>query len=177
MSERERWVIYPLLFLALGAALRDKLFDLTSSKRIVCEQMVVVGDELANNQPPELVHIGEVQGAKLNGHSFGAVEVDGIVRAHGIETDGVLKAHTVYADNFVYRGIQFGPTLRAAPNIAPGDWLRALQQSAEANQEESESDQSVEEAAPAQPQSESAPPDAGETPGPAEGSDDGTSGI
>ena len=25
MTERERWIVYPLLFLALGAALRDKL--------------------------------------------------------------------------------------------------------------------------------------------------------
>ena len=25
MSERERWIVYPLLFFALGAALRDKL--------------------------------------------------------------------------------------------------------------------------------------------------------
>ena len=32
MTERERWIVYPLLFLALGAALRDKLVDRTTTK-------------------------------------------------------------------------------------------------------------------------------------------------
>ncbi|TWT87542.1 hypothetical protein Mal64_30830 [Pseudobythopirellula maris] len=45
MSERERWIIYPLLFLALGAALRDKLLKLTRSQQIVCEQLVVVDSD------------------------------------------------------------------------------------------------------------------------------------
>jgi hypothetical protein len=31
MTERERWIVYPLLFLALGAALRDKLVDRTTT--------------------------------------------------------------------------------------------------------------------------------------------------
>ena len=39
MSERERWIVYPLLFLALGAALRDKLFNLTRSQTVVCESL------------------------------------------------------------------------------------------------------------------------------------------
>ena len=39
MSERERWVVYPLLFLALGAALRDKIFNLTQSQTVVCESL------------------------------------------------------------------------------------------------------------------------------------------
>ena len=29
MSTRERWIVYPLLFLALGTALRDKFWDST----------------------------------------------------------------------------------------------------------------------------------------------------
>ena len=32
MTERERWIVYPLLFLALGAALRDKLSEHTKTK-------------------------------------------------------------------------------------------------------------------------------------------------
>ena len=39
MSERERWIVYPLLFLALGAALRDKIFNLTQSQTVVCESL------------------------------------------------------------------------------------------------------------------------------------------
>lgn len=50
MTERERWIVYPLLFLALGAALRDKLFDQTQSKRIVCEELLVKNVQAENVQ-------------------------------------------------------------------------------------------------------------------------------
>lgn len=40
MSERERWIVYPLLFLALGASLRDKLLKQTFTETLRCEQLV-----------------------------------------------------------------------------------------------------------------------------------------
>ncbi|MCA9260980.1 MAG: hypothetical protein KDA61_17315 [Planctomycetales bacterium] len=53
MSERERWVVYPLLFLALGAAIRDKVLhavetDELHCKRIFCEQ--VIADDVRSNR-------------------------------------------------------------------------------------------------------------------------------
>jgi hypothetical protein len=45
MSERERWIVYPLLFFALGAALRDKLFQRVESREIVCESLKIVDRE------------------------------------------------------------------------------------------------------------------------------------
>src|SRR5215213_6910525 len=45
MTERERWIVYPLLFLALGAALRDKLVDRTMTKSIVCQELLIVDEE------------------------------------------------------------------------------------------------------------------------------------
>ncbi len=42
MNDRERWIIYPLLFLALGAALRDKLLKQTRADQIVCSRMILV---------------------------------------------------------------------------------------------------------------------------------------
>ncbi|MEO1498624.1 MAG: hypothetical protein AAFV43_15885 [Planctomycetota bacterium] len=45
MSERERWIVYPLLFLALGAALRDKIAKQTQTKEIVCERLFLVDSE------------------------------------------------------------------------------------------------------------------------------------
>jgi hypothetical protein len=42
MSTRERWTIYPLLFLALGVALRDKLTATVDSKFITCEDLEIV---------------------------------------------------------------------------------------------------------------------------------------
>jgi len=62
MSERERWIVYPLLFLALGAALRDKLVDRTMSKSIVCQEITVVDEEPIGGQPGRvLAKIGRSQ--------------------------------------------------------------------------------------------------------------------
>lgn len=60
MSERERWIVYPLLFLALGAALRDKIIKTTESQRIKCQGLIVVDKDdrplliLGAEQFPEL---------------------------------------------------------------------------------------------------------------------------
>ncbi len=45
MTDRERWIVYPLLFLALGSALRDKLAKQTQAKQIICEQLLLVDSE------------------------------------------------------------------------------------------------------------------------------------
>jgi len=45
MSERERWIVYPLLFFALGAALRDKLLQQVDVKNIRCENLQIVGSQ------------------------------------------------------------------------------------------------------------------------------------
>ncbi len=37
MSERERWVVYPILFLTLGIALRDKMFQRVATKAVSTE--------------------------------------------------------------------------------------------------------------------------------------------
>ncbi|HKD35867.1 MAG TPA: hypothetical protein VKB78_03675 [Pirellulales bacterium] len=42
MSDRERWIVYPLLFLAIGMSLRDKLG--LPTKKIVTEKIVVLND-------------------------------------------------------------------------------------------------------------------------------------
>jgi hypothetical protein len=42
MSSRERWIVYPLLLLALGTALRPKYMP---QERVVCRQLFVVDDE------------------------------------------------------------------------------------------------------------------------------------
>lgn len=44
MSDRERWIVYPLLFLALGAALRDKLAKKSVTEHLVCKQLTVVDE-------------------------------------------------------------------------------------------------------------------------------------
>ena len=42
MSERERWIVYPLIFFALGAAVRDKILQRVEAKEIVCESVKIV---------------------------------------------------------------------------------------------------------------------------------------
>jgi hypothetical protein len=69
MTERERWVVYPLLFLALGAALRDKLIDRTTTKSIVCEELAVVDQEPTTGAPARiLAKIGREPGAGGGGY-------------------------------------------------------------------------------------------------------------
>jgi hypothetical protein len=62
MNERERWVVYPLLFLALGAALRDKLIDRTTTKSIVCQELIVVDEQPLGREPVLLARIGRQDG-------------------------------------------------------------------------------------------------------------------
>ncbi len=45
MSERERWIIYPLLFFALGAAVRDKILHRIEAKEIFCESLKIIDQQ------------------------------------------------------------------------------------------------------------------------------------
>jgi hypothetical protein len=137
MNERERWIVYPLLFLALGAGLRDKLSEQTKTKRIECQELIVFGEEGANRQPVSLVQIGAMP--RSNGNSpqigqlliNGQLLVNGQLVAQGIQTDSI-QASNVNADNYYFRRVPFAPALlRAMPGVSPADWLRALQQSAQ----------------------------------------------
>lgn len=54
MSERERWIVYPLLMFALGAAVRDKLMQRVESKEIRCESLQIVDHQDPDNTLVEL---------------------------------------------------------------------------------------------------------------------------
>jgi hypothetical protein len=129
MTERERWIVYPLLFLAMGASLRDKLFDRTTSKSIVCQELIVVDDDRGGNKPVRiLARIGGTDHRPSDPARAGQMFVDGELLV------GNMRAGTIVADNYAYRGIPFAPTLRAiVPGITPADILRALQQAAGAS--------------------------------------------
>lgn len=67
MTSRERWTVYPLLFLALGLAVRGiavpqgefgaARVDALEATRLVCREIVIENDEGA-----VLVHMGRVVG-------------------------------------------------------------------------------------------------------------------
>ena len=77
MSERERWIVYPLLFLALGAALRDKLVDRTTTKSIVCQELLIVDEQPLGREPVLLARLGGVQRTKADDPYRGQLVLDG----------------------------------------------------------------------------------------------------
>ena len=116
MTERERWIVYPLLFLALGAALRDKLFDQTTSRSIVCQELTVVDEEPVGLRPARvLAKIGRVDGPQSSSPPVGYLYVDGQVEVEG----------PIVARQFGTRGGSMGMAL---PAISAADLFQAVQQ-------------------------------------------------
>jgi hypothetical protein len=66
MSDRERWIVYPLLFLALGAALRDKLVDRTTTKSIACQELRIVDEHPLGREPVLLARLGSIPRSKAD---------------------------------------------------------------------------------------------------------------
>jgi len=54
MTDRERWTVYPLLFLTLGVAMRDKIFNVVHVDNVQCKSLlcnaVVVTDQKGKQQ-------------------------------------------------------------------------------------------------------------------------------
>lgn len=73
MSERERWIIYPLLFFALGAALHDKILHRIDAKEIYCESLKIVDQQDPYGVP--LLELGIQRGAPSEGLSQVAQQV------------------------------------------------------------------------------------------------------
>lgn len=83
MNDRERWIVYPLLFLALGAALRDKLAKQTSAKQIVCEQLYLVDAE---------------------GRPRGVLTGEGLTFEPGGRGNGLVQANTIDSEAYFQNG-------------------------------------------------------------------------
>ena len=121
MTERERWIVYPLLFLALGASLRDKLADSTTTKRIVCQELTVVDeDPSGRHQPQLLARIGRNEPARAGAPATGFLFVN-----------GPIEAQVVSAQNFGFQNVQLLHALRAMMQgmpIDPSGALKAMRQ-------------------------------------------------
>jgi hypothetical protein len=93
MSERERWIVYPLLMFALGAAVRDKLLQRVESKEIRCESLQIVDHQdpdrplaqltfkrAINNDPTQLAdRVGALQLLDSDGHQVCNIATDVLV--------------------------------------------------------------------------------------------------
>jgi hypothetical protein len=92
MNERERWIIYPLLFFALGAALRDKFTqqvttDLLHAGKIACEELVVYDSEKPD-RPVAKLSSNPPQGNAPNADRYG---VFWLIDSEGKELCGVTN--------------------------------------------------------------------------------------
>lgn len=126
MTERERWIVYPLLFLALGAALRDKLFEQTNTKKIRCQELVVTSEDVAGQEGATLVRIGAVPRTSANSPHVGQIAVNGVVQAQAVE------ATDINADNYYFRSVPVPAVFKAMLGLSPAEWLQALQHQAAA---------------------------------------------
>jgi hypothetical protein len=95
MTERERWVVYPLLFLALGAALRDKLVDRTITKSIVCQELTVVDEEPLGHQPTRILARIFRTDPKPGSTAGATLMVNGHVEIIGDDPAGVQPARSL----------------------------------------------------------------------------------
>lgn len=130
MSERERWIVYPLLFFALGAAIRDKLFhqvmtgelraeemrtEELRADKILCHQLALVdpnnpGRELAQLVPIERTDIVD---GKEKRYSYGALRLidseqdeffgvtNDYLRTRQIQCDGMRAENYVISSGVV----------------------------------------------------------------------------
>jgi hypothetical protein len=87
MTERERWIVYPLLFLALGAALRDKLVDRTTARSIVCQELLIVDEESTSPQSQRtLARFG-----RMKGKSTATLQINGDLEITNDDVNGVSQ--------------------------------------------------------------------------------------
>jgi hypothetical protein len=98
MSTRERWIVYPLLFLALGTAIKPKLTS-PESRRVMegpaslsidklwCTQLRIVGED----DRPRIIAFADEGGGRIhvvdnNGQTVVALSADPKTRAGLVET-------------------------------------------------------------------------------------------
>lgn len=141
MNERERWIVYPLLFLALGVALRDELFDQTWSRNVVCEQLTLIDSQ--DGSPSQQVRIGSLGRAGEQGIAPGGELRVGMIRAD------TIRARTVIAEHIGARPPR--PTLI--------NLLRSLSQAAQAKKKSA----TVKQVAPVAPDADKPPGDSAAT--------------
>jgi hypothetical protein len=148
MTERERWIVYPLLFLALGAALRDKLSEQTRTRRLECQELIVYGEDGAGRPPVPLVQIGGIERSSADEPHAGRVVVngqvivDGVVQANGVLAQDI-QASRVNADSYFFHRMPLSPVMRSVPGATPIDpaQLQQLQKEAEAQKKNADEEQ------------------------------------
>jgi hypothetical protein len=110
MNERERWIVYPLLFFALGAALRDKFTHEVTTDRlhagqIACEELVVLDSE----KPDRVVAKLTSNAPQRKGRNADRYGVLALIDSEGKELCGVtnnqLQVNQIACQNVVSQSV------------------------------------------------------------------------
>lgn len=126
MSDRERWTIYPLLFLALALSLRDRVFP-PRPTALSARQLTIVGED---GRPNILLRGSDEAGGAsvielLNAEGNTAWIVVAGPGGSGIETTGALLAREIRVlgpDGRARLGMGSGPVEHASGRI---EWFNA----------------------------------------------------
>lgn len=143
MSERERWIVYPLLFLALGAALRDKIIKTTESQRIKCQGLAVFDSddqpllvlgpeqfpEMFRPNAPDILHLDEVKAKRVVSDVVVGASVVGDQFTTNKDRIGRLVANEVVAGNYVLSDGKNSFRIDGRYTVPLFYMLRTLQQS------------------------------------------------
>lgn len=112
MTERERWVVYPLLFLALGAALRDKLVDRTTTKSLICQELLVVDEQPLGREPVLLARLGRAERSNAQEPVSGNLILNGQIEIVDRDPSNQLAHRLITIGR-----AQFGPNTAAGGSI------------------------------------------------------------
>jgi hypothetical protein len=147
MTERERWIVYPLLFLALGAAFRDKLVDRTTTKVIKCQEL-----DIEDESGRTLAKIGRTD-ATPTAPSIGYFLLNGQLDVNGLlKVDGVVNAK-----QYAYQGLVL-PLWQPIPGFIMPNVVHPTQPQAPSKPPANESKQGQDAAKPPKPAADSPPP-------------------
>jgi len=91
MSQRERWIVYPLLFLALGIALRDKMSGTIDTGTIVCERVLCQRLNVGPADGPPGVVIGSERLKQASAESEQPPPVFGFIQVRTAGTSSRVK--------------------------------------------------------------------------------------
>lgn len=135
MTDRERWTVYPLLFLALGISLKDKLARSVETDRIECKTLVCEGLEVAGPERGKRVTITQ-----------GNIVAKGGILTEGLEVAGqkpnqrvtITQGNIVAKGGILSEGVEVsGPQPGQRVTIAQGNILcRTLVASDETGQQQ-----------------------------------------
>ncbi len=107
MSSRERWTVYPLLFLTLGIALKDKVTRMVSTDQVLCKQILVTDRQ----GMPQVIVASNSGGGVI--HARGTNQSPDVILGHFNQLNGLMFSDA--SGRLVRPGLAF----RSPPPPAP----------------------------------------------------------